>query len=363
MLGMSAVSDFLTQPGFWWGVPLGAVVTGVVAPIITARSVRASDARKAEQEREMLALKAEQDEKAQVRKEAREDKLRDQQNLHTAAMEFVEVSSDILMTTIDIKGTWNFMRDAFYNQTGQDDPMAEAKFDHSEKVMTAQMRIAVPVNKLKLVAPTEVLDAATRATAAIMTTVQQTTEPFAGRVAHKAASDELNKFISVFREAAGRDAYTDAATQAQVYAFMETLKKQVADYIEEAKADMKAAGFKTTPWDKPSANDESSEPDHESRRFGFVEPGAVPITTVKAGELTEEHVGKLVGCRDSASGFNYGAKILKVVRVEEGSRPGMLVRIQHPPIPGGKPARQERMLLKFEQEVQLVELPDLKANG
>jgi hypothetical protein len=70
MLGMSAVSDFLTQPGFWWGVPLGAVVTGVVAPIITARSVRASDARKAEQEREMLALKAEQDEKSQARKEA-----------------------------------------------------------------------------------------------------------------------------------------------------------------------------------------------------------------------------------------------------------------------------------------------------
>ncbi|WP_157933487.1 hypothetical protein [Mycobacteroides abscessus] len=56
---MSAVSDFLTQPGFWWGVPLGVVVTGVVAPIITARSVRASDKWKADQEREMLALKAE----------------------------------------------------------------------------------------------------------------------------------------------------------------------------------------------------------------------------------------------------------------------------------------------------------------
>lgn len=62
-------------------------------------------------------------------------------------------------------------------------------------------------------------------------------------------------------------------------------------------------------------------------------------------------------------GFNYGAKILKVIRVEEGSRPGMLVRIQHPPIPGGKPAHQERMRLRFDQEVQLVELPDLKASS
>ncbi len=355
---MSAVSDFLTQPGFWWGVPLGAIVTGVVAPIITARSVHASDKRKAEQEREMLALKAEQDEKAQVRKEVREDKLRDQQNLHTAAMEFVEVSSDILMTTIDIKGLWNFMRDAFYNQTGQDDPVAEGKFDHSEKVMAAQMRIAVPVNKLKLVAPTEVLDAATRATAAIMTTVQQTTEPFAGRVAHKAASDELNKFISVFREAAGRDPYTDAATQAQVYAFMETLKKQVTDYIEEAKADMKAAGFTTTPWDQPSAAGRASAPGGSKRaRFDFVEPGAVSVTTIQAGDLTQDHVGKFVGCNDQQLGFKYGAKILKVVRVEEGNRPCMLVRIQHPPMPGGKPARQERMLLRFDREVELVDLP------
>lgn len=354
---MSPVSDFLTEPSFWWGSLAGSLVTSVVAPLITARSVRASDKRKADQEREMLALKAEQDEKAQARKEAREDKLRDQQNLQTAAMEFVEVASDILVTTIDIKGTWNFMRDAFYNRTGQDDPMAEAKFDHSEKVMTAQMRIALPVNKLKLVAPTEVLDAVTRATAAIMTTVQQTTEPFAGRVAHKTASDELNKFISVFREAAGRDSYTDEATQAQVYAFMETFKKQVADYIEEAKADMKAAGFKTTPWDKPSADDKSPEPGTEARRVGFVEAGAVPITTIRAGDLTENHVGKFLGCNDPQTGFNYGAKIVSVTRVDNGPKPGIVLRLAHPPMPSGKPAHGTQSLLRFDQEVQLVEIP------
>jgi hypothetical protein len=33
------------------------------------------------------------------------------------------------------------------------DPNADAKFDHSEKVIDAQMRIAEPVNTLKLVAP------------------------------------------------------------------------------------------------------------------------------------------------------------------------------------------------------------------
>lgn len=140
---MSAVSDFLTQPGFWWGVPLGAVVTGVVAPIITTWSVRASDKRKADQEREMLALKAEQDEKAQMRKDAREGKLRDQPSLHTAAMEFVEVSSDILMTTIEVKGIWSFLRDAFYDQTGQDRPAVlranQAVTAHRDSLATARV--------------------------------------------------------------------------------------------------------------------------------------------------------------------------------------------------------------------------------
>jgi Tfp pilus assembly protein PilV len=239
----------LTTHEFWVGVPLGALVTGVVAPIITARSVRASDRRKAEQEQRLQALKAEQEEKMQARKEEREDKLREQESLYTAAMEFVEVSTDILVTAIDIKGIFNAMRDMFYNRAGLDDPMADAKFDHSEKVMDAQMRIAVPVNKLKLVAPTNVLDSAMRTSAAIMTTVRQTTEPFAKQVAHRAASDELNNFYNVFRQEVGREPYADERAREQALSFMEMLKKQVDDYIEEAKADMRAAGFKTTPWD------------------------------------------------------------------------------------------------------------------
>src|ERR1700687_4227478 len=40
----------LTTHEFWAGVPIGAVITGLIAPIITARSLRASDRRKAAQE-------------------------------------------------------------------------------------------------------------------------------------------------------------------------------------------------------------------------------------------------------------------------------------------------------------------------
>lgn len=338
---MSAVSDFLTEPSFWWGGLAGSCVTAVVTPLITARSVRASDRRKATQENAM-----------QDRKEKHEAKVRDEESLYNAAMDFVGVCSDILENSIDVKGVFNALRDMFFDHLGKVDPNAEAKFDVAIQRGEDTKRLVTPFNKLRLIAPVNVLNAATELNAAILAVLRTTTEPFATPVVLKTAGDQLDKFINVFRAEIGRDEYTRSTAQQGVVTFLENLKQQTDSYIEAAKAEMKAAGFKTTPWDKPD-----DEP-----RFGFVAPGSVPITTIKAGDLTEEHVGKFVGCHDPA-GFNYGAEILKVVRVEEGSRPGMLVRIQHPPTPGGKPARQERMLLKFDHEVELVELPDLKASS
>lgn len=256
-------THIVTTHEFW----TGGLIVGGLGSFTTYFSTRASDRRKAKQE-----------EKMQTRKEEREDKLREQQSLYTAAMDFVEVCSDILVTSIDMKGVFNAMRDLVFNRAALDDPKAEEKLDHSEKVMDAQMRIAVPVNKLKLVAPVNVLDAALRASAAIMTTVRQTTEPFAKPVAHKAASDELNKFISVFRQEVGREPYTDERAQQQALSLMETLKKQVDDYMEEAKADMKAAGFKTTPWDKPG--DKSPKPGGEAEQPRLV--GPTPLVRVRS---------------------------------------------------------------------------------
>jgi len=217
---------------------LGAVVTAVVAPIITARSVRASDKRKADQEKAM-----------QDRKDEREDKMREQENLYTVATEYVEVCSSILTDAIDTKGIFNMFRDMFYNKTGEADPMAALKFDRAEKVVESNKRIAMPFNKLRLAAPTNVLDAASRLNAAIVTVMKQTTEPFAAQVAMKTSGEELENFINVFRRELGREEYTESDAQKQVLTFMENLKGQVEAYMREAKADMKAAGFKTTPWD------------------------------------------------------------------------------------------------------------------
>lgn len=75
------------------------------------------------------------------------------------------------------------------------------------------------------------------------------TQPLARPVAMKAATDALNGFIAVFREESGREAYTESDAQAAVMSFMSTLQQQIDAFVEEAKSDMRATGFTTTPWD------------------------------------------------------------------------------------------------------------------
>lgn len=101
---MSAISDFLTEPNFWWGGLAGTLVTGVIAPLITARSLRASDRRKAEQEERMDTKKAE-----------REDLRSNRQILREAANAFSEVCSSVFEKAVDSKGVFNTVMDYVQN--------------------------------------------------------------------------------------------------------------------------------------------------------------------------------------------------------------------------------------------------------
>jgi hypothetical protein len=237
MEDMSAWLAYLSTPEFW----TGAFISGLLSGVITFFSTRASDRRKFKQEIEVL-----------IRKEEREDKLRADENLYTVTTEYTEVVSDILINAIDVKGIFNMFRDAFFNATGQPDPKAMEKFDRSEKIVESNKRIGVPFNKLRLVAPTNVLDAALQLNTAVLAVMRVTIEPFAMPVAYKTAGEQLDTFINVFREEVGRGEYTKSAAHKQIMTFMDTLKNQVNSYMDVAKADMKAAGFKTTPWDNLS---------------------------------------------------------------------------------------------------------------
>lgn len=321
---MSALSDFLTQPSFWWGGLAGTAITGVIAPLITARSVRASDLRRATQEERIDSIKA-----------ARDELRSNRQILTESANEFSAVCSAVMEKAIDAKGVFNTVMDAVQNMEGRIDKKALEKVEYAVDLMDEAKRITTAFNHLRVVAPVPVLKAASELNAAVLALTQATTVPLAKPPLMASAGKAMEDFTNAVRAELGLDPYTAEIAGAARKTYMESLTKQMNDYIRETQ--------------------------EEARRFGFLEPGAVPITAIRAGDLTEQHVGKFVGFHDPGSGLNYGAKILEIVRVE-GSRPGILLRIGHPPIPGGQQAHQERLRLGFEQDIQLVELPDFQPN-
>jgi hypothetical protein len=197
--------------------------------------------------------------------------------------------------------------------------------------MDETKRITTAFNKLRLVAPVAVLEKATALNAAVMALTRATTVPLAKPPLMQQAGQGFEDFTNAVRAELGLDPYTGADANRAQNGYMELLTKQMNDYIKESQ--------------------------EEARRLGFLEPGSVQVTTLTAGELSEEHIGRFLGFHEPQTGVNYGAKILEVKRDETHQNPGMMLRIRHSAIPGVSGSREERMRLKFDQTVQLVDVP------
>ena len=78
-------------------------------------------------------------------------------------------------------------------------------------------------------------------------------------------------------------------------------------------------------------------------------------TRIKAGDLTQEHVGKFISVHDPDSGFVYAAKIVRIARREEGESPGVSIWLDHPSLPSGRLARGGLAHVRFDQEFDLVD--------
>lgn len=245
---MSGLSDFLTEGSFWWGAGAGAVIAGTVGPLITMRSLRKSDERKAAHEASIQTRKEEHEDDLDQKKADREQEKRNQEIIFEASTTFAAACSDILVNSIDVKGVFNFLRDEYHNGQGTPDPKAAEKFAFAEAQVDQTKQLMTPFNKLKMIAPVDLLAQATRLNVAVLALGKTITEPFARVVALKAAGDELDGFINAFRKEYGREQYPPSDAQRDAMSFMSTLKKQVDDFQEEAEKDMRAAGFTSTPW-------------------------------------------------------------------------------------------------------------------
>ncbi|MGW4067203.1 hypothetical protein [Nocardia grenadensis] len=234
---MSLIPQFLTQGTFYAAFIPGAACGAVVTAGSTYFNNRSSDNRKARQEHEKLD-----------RVEAREDKRESDERLRKACAEYASVCEQVLIGAIDTKAIFNALRDAVL-QPGQIDPKGMSKVAFAETQIDEMKRVGKAYSDLKLEAPSQIMSAATRSYQALQMLTRATTEPFAKAVLVKTAAEELNKFIEVFRDhfGIGRYGYEDAERDTET--FVDTLKVQIRDFVEEAKHDLREAGFRSTPWD------------------------------------------------------------------------------------------------------------------
>lgn len=333
---MSALSDFFTQPGYWWGVPSGAIVAGTIGPLIAARSVRASDRRKAEQEELM-----------DERKATRENRQSNQRILRETATAFSEVCSAVLEKAIDAKAVFNAIRDAALTAGKMPDIKEVEKIEFATDLVDEMKKVTTAYNNLRVVAPVSVLQKAISLNAAMIALTQATTMPLARPPLMKKAGEAFEEFTNAVRAELDLEAFTAEDTERSASSYMEALKLQVQEYIAESRDQARRLGF----------IDPSAVSDSERGSLEVVEPGGIGVTSIKAGDLTSDHVGKFLGCHDEEFGFNYGAEILEVQRDEASARPGILLRIAHPPFPGARPRRVEQCRLRFTEDLELVELP------
>lgn len=196
-----------------------------------------SDARKINQENSLDEKKAK-----------REQDERNKAIVFEAASNYATTVSDLLVSSIDEKNIFNFLRDAYLSERGEIDPNAMEKIAFAETQVSEMKRLSLALTNLKLFASTELQDAAVRVYQAMQVVASQTTNPMPKSAALGAAAIELDTFVNVFREERGLPKYDKSDAARAQAGYVETLKKQVAVFQEEANERMRAAGVTSTPW-------------------------------------------------------------------------------------------------------------------
>jgi hypothetical protein len=214
---MSALLAFITTPQFL----TGSFVSGLLGSGGTYISTRNSDTRK------MV-----HDELMNKRKLAYE-----------AATAFSEVCSGVIEKSMDIKGVFNALLDYARTRQGLPDAKAREKIEYAVDLSNQMKRVTTAFNNLRMVAPVPVLDKANALLAAIMALTKATTQPLAKPPLLAQAGKAFEDFTNAIRAESGLDAYTkEDASRAQM-SYMETLQKQVQDYIAEAREEFRRRGF------------------------------------------------------------------------------------------------------------------------
>lgn len=161
------------------------------------------------------------------------------------------VTTEILTDAVDVNGTFNTIRDAFYNSTGGADPMVDMKIQFATAGTEEVVRLGQVYNKVTFNAPKPIVSHATQLYQSVATVAQMTTEPMAEVVALQAAGKQLTIFMNAYRAHHGDAVYGGEDAQVDSQPFLGLLQQQAEEFMEETMRKLKEAGYTSTPWGQP----------------------------------------------------------------------------------------------------------------
>ncbi|MBY6368139.1 hypothetical protein [Rhodococcoides corynebacterioides] len=243
---MDAIWTFLSQPGFWWGVVISGVLTGIVAPLIAKRSLRKSDERRAKVDTTIQTRKEEHERELDQQKADREQDERNKAIVFEAATDYASTVADLLVSAIDEKNIFNLIRDMFLTEQGATDPNAMEKIAFAQTQVSELKRLGLSLTNIKMFASKELMDSAVRVYSAMHSVAQSTTNALAKKATMDAAAVELDQFVNIFRSERGLPVYgkTDAE-QAQA-GYLKTLQAQVDIFRAESRGMSRDSGLRTS---------------------------------------------------------------------------------------------------------------------
>ncbi len=243
--GMDAIWTFLSQPGFWWGVVISGVLTGIVAPLIAKRSLRKSDERKAASDTTIQTRKEEHERELDQKKADREQDERNKAIVFEAATDYASTVTDLLVSAIDEKGIFNLIRDQFLTDQGAIDPNAIEKIAFAQTQVSELKRLGLSLTNLKMFASKELMDSAVRVYTAMQTVAQSVTNVLAKKAAMDAAAIELDQFVNIFRTERGLPVYEKSDAEQAQAGYLKTLKAQVDAFRAESRGMSRNSGLRT----------------------------------------------------------------------------------------------------------------------
>lgn len=222
---------------------IGGVIGALIGAFGQARTSRASDERRADQER--ISREHQVQQELTAREHA--DKIRAEERMYEVATQFAKTAKEVASSAVDIDGIFNSVRDWALNDADMRDPNVVSKTEFATRRVKDVKRLAEGVGDLQLVAPPTIIAAAQNVFLTAQAQAQGMTETLMEPVLTKALGGAITDFVAAFRAETAQEEYTATHAQEAAVSLMQKMEADVAAFMSEYQAEARRRGIPVPP--------------------------------------------------------------------------------------------------------------------